>query len=256
MSETLTVDTLGGLEIMPVEETMDYINLLVYGDPGVGKTVLAGSATEIPEMDPVIFVDVEGGTFSIRNRFPTAKVVRVASWHDMQKVYNELFNMNHGFKTVVLDSLTEIQKFSMSNIMKAVVLKDSDRDPDIPAMRDWGKNIEQIKKLVRGFRDLPLNTVFTALAKVDKDARTNIAKTSPYLSGKLSSEVSGMVDIVLYMYRKNVQGDIHRLLLSQATDQQIAKDRSDNLPEVIIDPDMKRIYDYVFGRIKKEEETE
>ncbi len=245
--DVLTVDSIGGLEIVSVTDTDPFINLLVYGDPGVGKTVLAGSAAEVSEMAPVLFIDIEGGTFSLRDRNPDVSVVRVKSWHEMQLVYNELYGMKHGYKTIVLDSLTEMQKFSMAQIMLAVVKKDSDRDPDIPAMRDWGKNIEQIRRMVRGFRDLPIHTVFTALAKIDVDKQTNVGKTAPYLSGKLSSEVAGFLDIVLYMYRKVKGDEVTRYLLAQGTNRQVAKDRSDRLEQVTENPTMQMLYDTIYG---------
>lgn len=251
MAEVLTKGNLGGLQVQPVGDTLANLNMLVYGDPGVGKTVLAGSASVVEEMSPVLFIDVEGGTFSIRDRYPGVSTVRVQSWSDMQKVYNELYAMKHGYKTVVLDSLTEIQKFSMYNIMLQVAKENPDRDPDIPAMRDWGKNIEQIRRMVRGFRDLPMHTVFTALARVEKDTKTGALKTMPYLSGKLSSEVAGFLDIVVFMYRKLVEGQLERVILTTATEGQVAKDRSDKLPAVVLNPTMQDIFDYINGTKEK-----
>ncbi len=243
---TLTEKTLGGLEVTTVSESPEFINMLVYGNPGVGKTVLAGSADAVPELRPVLILDVEGGTFSIRERYPDVDVVRVQTWPDMQKVYDALYKMEHDYQTVVLDSLTEIQKFSMYRIMTQVLKEHPDRDPEVPSIREWGKNIEQIRRLVRAFRDLPMNVVFTALAATDKDGKTGMITTRPSLSGKLAMEVGGFVDLLLYMYIKRVDDDNQRLLLSFGTEGQIAKDRSDNLPPVIIDPDMQTLYDHIF----------
>lgn len=244
----LTPTSLAGLKIAPVRERPKTVNLMVYGDSGVGKTTLAGSADGVPEMRPVLFVDIEGGTLSLTHSYPEVEVVRVGSWKEMQELYYELHEREHGYRTIVLDSLTEIQKFSMNQIMANLIEDYPERDPDIPSMREWGKNIEQIRRFVRAYRDLPVNTIFTALAKTDKDQKTGTWYTKPYLPGKLADEIAGFLDIVTYYYIKNMkQGDEvvrTRYLLTGATENQVAKDRSGRLPLVIEEPTMKQIYDY------------
>lgn len=246
----LTEKTLGKFKISPVTDTPPNINLLVYGDSGIGKTRLAGSASVVDAMKPVLFIDVEGGTFSLRELYPQVDVVRVQTWLDMQGVYDELYKGGHGYKTVVLDSLTEIQKFSMYNIMQDLIRVEKDRDPDIPSVREWGKNIEQMRKMVRAFRDLPINTIFTALAQGDRNPKTGVTVTRPQLSGKLGGEVAAFLDFVLYMYVRSTDEGLKRLLLTTQTDTVIAKDRSAKLPSVIgaedEDVTMQTIYDCIF----------
>src|SRR6266481_6039909 len=166
----------------------------------------------------------------------------------MQTLYNELHGGRHPYKTIIVDSLTETQKFSMYTIMVDVVTKDEDRDPDIPSVREWGKNIEQTRRFVRAFRDLPVNCLFTALVKTDKDKDGRMSK-KPYLSGKLADEVAAFLDIVVYYYVKNVRvGDAieqKRLLLTSATDANIAKDRTGRLPQIIESPTMSDIFSAV-----------
>jgi len=244
--DVLTERTLGGLKVRPVETSVDYINMLVYGDPGVGKTVLAGTASLVPEMAPVLCIDIEGGTLSVAAQKLDVDVVRVKTWTEMQAVYDELYRGTE-YRTIVLDSITEIQKFSMNQIMEAVTKADPGRDPDIPSMREWGKNIEQLRRLTRAFRDLPMNTIVTALAKSDKDPRTGLNKTKPSLSGKLADEVAGFFDEVFYMYVKVVDGNLQRLLLTSKTDTQEAKDRSGRMPTVLEDPNMPVIYTAMFN---------
>lgn len=239
---------LGGLEVMKVHQRINYINLLVYGDSGVGKTVLAGSADEVPDLNPVLFVDIEGGTLSLSNRFPEVDAVRVDTWQKMQEVYDRLRQQPDRYRTVVLDSLTEIQKFAMDNIMSDLLREFPDRDPDVPGLREWGKSTSQMRRFVRAFRDLPCNTIFTALAQSDKDPRTGLTKTKPSLPGKLSNEVAGFLDIVVYYYKKVVDGNVKRLLLTQGTDQQVAKDRSDMLPAIVEDPSMSQLYNLITKR--------
>lgn len=243
----LTPEKLGGLEVVDVVSAVTYINMLVYGEPGVGKSVFAGSASAVEEMSPVLFIDIEGGTLSVAKLFPGCKVVRIKKWGDMQKVYDALYRGNTPYKTVVLDSLTEIQKFSMAQIMEQVVAEDGDRDPEVPSVREWGKNGEQTRRLVRGFRDLPMNVVFTCLADYDRDKQGNVTKTRPSLSGKLKGEVAGFVDIVAYMYKKTVGDNTQRLLLTSGTDKFVAKDRSTCLKPILQEPSMADIFAAVHG---------
>jgi phage nucleotide-binding protein len=243
-----TSSKLGSVDVGAVDEMAPWFNMLIYGEPGVGKTWLAGSAAAVEEMSPVLFIDIEGGTLTLRNPFPQVEVARVKSYEEMAEVYGELRKGDHKYKTVVLDSLTEIQKFSMYRIMQALAESDPDRDPDVPGMREWGKNIEQIRRTVRLFRDLPMNVIFTALANFDKDAKTGLIKTKPSLSGKLANEVAGFVDIVMYYYIKNIDGENQRLLLTAATDTVVAKDRTGRLPEVFEQPTMQTLYNTAFNK--------
>src|SRR6516164_6984442 len=122
----LTPETIAGLRITSPEE-YQWLNMLVYGDPGVGKTRLAGSAVLVPEMCPVLLMDFEGGTLSLAGDMREIDVVRLTSWEKVDRLYGSLYDINP-YKTVVIDSLSELQKFSMSEIMRAVVQKDASRD--------------------------------------------------------------------------------------------------------------------------------
>lgn len=246
--EVLTSKTLGGLKVAPVQARGRYINVLVYGDSGVGKTHLAGSADDVPELRPVLMIDFEGGTESLVRNYPDVQQVRVQTWSEMQKVYDELHrSKGAGFQTVILDSLTEIQKFNMYTIMEQTVQMRPDQDIDVPSMREWGKNLEQMRKFVRGFRDLQMNTIFTALKKEDKNEKTGMVTTLPSLSGKLAGEVAAFLDVVGYYYVKRIgKGEDavdKRLLLCHKTETVVAKDRTGTLPIVVEDPSMKTLYD-------------
>lgn len=248
----LTPGNLAGLKVGKVlEEKVPYLNFLIYGESSVGKTTLSGSADKVPDMRPVLFVDIEGGTFSLQNAGHNVDVVRVKTWKEMQELYDHLYEGTHGYQTIVLDSLTEIQKFNMYNIMEDMVARKPDADPDIPSIREWGKNGEQIRRFVRAFRDLPTHTIFTALQKIEKDDRTGIRWTYPDLSGKLASQVAAFVDFVFYYYVKQVKNDEtgepenRRFILTQKTESQIAKDRSGRLPIVVENPTMKEILDLI-----------
>jgi hypothetical protein len=255
MTEVLTQRTLAGLPVRTVHERSPFLNIMIYGASGTGKTILTGSADAVPEMRPVLFVDIEGGTESLRATYPDVETVRVTTWKEMQAVYNVLHSGKHDYRTVVLDSLTEIQKFNMYNIMTELYAAKGDSgkvDPDVPSMREWGKNLEQIRRFVRAFRDLQMHTLFTALERQDKDERTGLVTIRPSLSGKMAEEVAAFLDIVMYYYVKEVKENeetvTKRLLLTRKSPQHTAKDRSGKLPIVIQDPDMSKLYQLMYGQ--------
>ncbi len=77
--------------------------ILIYGSPGIGKTTLA---SEFP--DPV-FLQLEDGT-------PVEAAVdgwdreTLSSFGDVMDAVTALYTQDHDFKTLVLDSVTEMQK--------------------------------------------------------------------------------------------------------------------------------------------------
>lgn len=240
-------EAIAGLPVSKVSEQQRYFNMLIYGNSGAGKTRLAGSADAVPELRRVLFIDVEGGTLTLRNTpYKEIEVIRIKSWQDMESVYNELYAKPDMFNTVIIDSLTEIQKMSMDRIMRRLVEENEERDADVPGVREWNINIEQTRKYVRKFRDLPMNTIFTALEHSEKNMRTGSIKRKPSLSGKVKDEVAAFLDIVVYLYTKEVGENNVRLLLTGNTEDTVAKDRSNQLPMLIENPTMEAIYSHLY----------
>jgi len=242
----VTITQIGNIPIRKVSESTFKFNFLIYGISGVGKTRLAGSAFDVPELQPLLFLDIEGGGLTLRTTYPEVESVRISSWNDLKKVYEELKLGKTNYRTVVLDSLTELQKLGMDHTMFERHGMD---DLAVPEIKEWNINIEQVRKYVRLFRDLDgINVIFTALERVDVDKRTQMSRKKPSLSGKVADEVAGFLDIVTYLYVEEVEGVNTRILLTGNTPGTVAKDRSNLLPLQIANPTMKEIYEYINGR--------
>lgn len=246
----MTISQIADLPILKVSETKLNFNFLVYGDSGTGKTRLAGSAIEVADLNPILLLDVEGGTLTLRSTYPGIDTIRIDSWAKLQRVYDILKLGQHGYKTIIVDSLTEVQKLGMDHTMDT---RHGDDELAVPEIKEWNINIEQTRKFVRLCRDLEnVNTIFTALVRVDTDKRSGLARKKPMLSGKVADEVAGFLDIVTYLYVEEVNGESIRILLTGTRPGTVAKDRSNALPLQIANPTMSTIYQLINGKVTED----
>lgn len=254
MADTVLRPTqIGNLKIERPSE-IEWLNFLIYGDSGAGKTTLAASASDVEEMSPVLLVDAEAGTLSIRKKYQGVDVIKLTHYGELVAIRDEIRKGTLPYKTVILDSITEMAKIGMDDIMVRAVQqatqKGEYRDPDLPTIGEWGKSTNQVRKLVRAFKLLPIHVIMTALAQVDMK-RPSKPTIKPDLSGKLADELPGQVDEVFYMYTKDNKVDgseevtTNRYILTDQHNNTFAKDRSTHLPKVITEPTMSVIYELI-----------
>jgi hypothetical protein len=232
--------------------------MMVYGGSGVGKTLLTGTAAQVEEMAPMLVIDAEEGSMTLNALHEVADkidVVPMRDWKKMQSIYNDLYTGRHPYKTVTIDSGTEVQQLAMNDVLgnDGKVL-----DTGItPEFRDWYKNTEQIRRMIRAFRDLPLNTIVTALEMDSMDPRTKVQMKRPAFSNKLSQQIPAFFDTVFYMYVKEVTGDTpnRRLCLTDKTDRVVAKCRAQGVPQIMENPTMPVIYDFLVRKTIKGAKT-
>src|SRR4051794_16001202 len=110
MAATTTRERLGA---KPPSEVIMHFNFMVYGEYGVGKTMLLSTAQDHPMTAPVLILDIEAGSTTIRHR-RDVDVVRVKSVKQLEEQYNILEEDAAGgnpyYKTLGIDSTTELQK--------------------------------------------------------------------------------------------------------------------------------------------------
>ena len=220
--------------IEPVAEQVRYLKAMFYGGYGTGKTTLAASAQDVASMKNVLFIDAEGGTMSIRKR-KDIDVIKVTHYNQFARVYEflqrhikardaqdtemlrklEAYYRNIPldsikepkiYNTVVVDSLTEVQKYCMYHLLGVNVENFIlDATPDSPQYSEWNKSAEMIRLLIRKFRNMPMHIIFVCSAAKEQD-ETKRYFYEPALPGKLASEVQGFFDVVGYLYTAPVEG--------------------------------------------------
>ena len=263
-----------------------------YGKPGVGKTRLAASAEEIPEFRDVLLIDAEAGTTSLQNTNPNIPTVTIEDWSQFAKIHNflrthcrykEQYKLGHKefkdklleleveirggdavgkepllIETVILDSITEIQKFAMAFVLDIdLATWELDNPFKLPKFKEWGENTEYVRLLVRHFRNLGVNLILTAHDKSDRDERTGKVDVLPSLPGKLPNEILGFLDVCGYLYvptRKveseasdESDSEFRNVILFQPNGKYIAKDRYECLGSFMVNPTMEKIIKKIKG---------
>mgnify|MGYP003393003949 CR=1 FL=1 len=199
-----------------------FIKMLVHGDPGIGKTTFLATALEIPELCPILFLDMEGNTDSIKSKIKYIEVVMekdvitgfseepvldklncIRIKNDPQKVvdicnyfYDNVLNM--GYKTFMLDSLTAFDYQSIKKILKYSPFKNK-LDPEIPVWEHFRKNLHTISDIITSINDLDINFFCTAHSKYEDKKEMYY----PCLTGELRSRIPGLLKHTGVMIEKN-----------------------------------------------------
>lgn len=217
------------------------LNCLIYGDPGVGKTVLAATAPR------PLFFDVENGFRSVSNHpelAEHARRMRFAGVKSAEALATKVLEGTFGdYDTIVIDTLTALQDKALKEWTLAAFKKnpnDSQREGDkyTPIGKDYQRNQEMMKHIVSLFRDSDKHIIFLCHAKDEKDESTGVISKAPMLSPKLAGKVLADCSLVGYMTRTGKTNDTpeKRFLRVQPTTKIIAKSRIGGLPDIIESP--------------------
>lgn len=231
---------------------MRSFSIVIHGESGVGKSWLGDSAPA-----PRLILDAEGGSRFTPSQpkmvwDPTADppptgegvetvITYVRDFDTMTRVFQWLNSGAHAFRSVVLDSLTEIQKRCLDAIAGV----------NQPTQQDWGALLRQMEALVRQYRDLTLHPVrpIEVIAFLATTSLDEVQERRPNLQGRLRLTLPAFVDAVGYLYTQpGDTGELNRILLTQPYPGFVAKDRTDKLSGSIVNPNIMTMLDSIYGK--------
>lgn len=245
-----------------LEDTPEPINILYYGDGGTGKsTNIATAANE----GKIWICNAESGIkarplkamgVSTENievfPGPGEEITFDSLEKEWLRIREELNNDPGAYAATGWDSITEIYKTLLDSVVaKAVVRADragKERDPFFVDRADYGVMTEQVRSLVRKFRDLPCHFALTALSRREQDDDGAVIY-QPAVTPALQNDLVGWVDIVCVTSVAVVDGVEEYRGLFRPHSKFRGKDRLKALPKWLVDPTFERVQAYVDGEL-------
>ena len=165
------------------------LSVLVYGQPGIGKTTFGVSAP-----DAVLF-DYDGGVQRINGAHQVA-TLQPTSWEDTNEALMEIQNEMPEIKTIVIDTVGK-----MLDYMSAYIIK---TDPKM-AMRDgslslkgYGVRKQMFVNFIKQLALMGKNVVFIAHEREERRGEETFKR--PEIGGSSANDLIKELDLVGYMY--------------------------------------------------------
>lgn len=239
---------------MPYWDVFEYdqtLSVLVHAHSKVGKTWFGGTSPA-----PRLILDAEGGT----KWLPGTRIVwdpyqgpppiwdgswdmcivYVREMRTVEVVYQWLVSGQHTFRSIVVDSITEIQKRAKDSLVGMGDMR----------TQDWGTILTQMEALIRNIRDLTLHPIRPVQAVVlIAFTREQNGRHSPYVQGALAVTMPYFLDVIGYLFPQRLEdGTMVRRMLVQADPQFEAGERvGGRLGAVVDNPNMEQMLRTVYG---------
>jgi hypothetical protein len=225
------------------------LSMLVHGPSGAGKSLL-GVSTPWPRLlldceaahrflplkvsywDPAVPPPAPPETGPDGEPSWDTAVVVVRDWKDVLSALDWLKQGEHPFRSVTVDSISELQYRYVEHAAGRGQMK----------IQDWGAALREVGGFCRDLRDLtehPTNpvsaVVFTSMTKEDGQGVMR-----PYLQGQLRDQIPYLFDVCAWLYvEADANGVETRFLQTRRMNGKEAKERvNGRIPPIIQLPDV------------------
>lgn len=225
--------------IVPLADDNHFINMIVYGEPGVGKSALAGTSS-----NSLILANDKDETTSAAIRGSKAHKWVISDYDDLTKAVEYLQHEGYrDYDWVWIDNATLFQEQGMSDIMADVVAAKPHRNQWVPDKAEYQINQNHLSDLIRRIKNTPMHFGMTAhsMRMEDEDGKVVYKPRFQGGQGALSDKFCGWMNVVAYMTSVKVEGGTRRTLLFEKSGKFYAKDRFGVLGERMHDPSIPRI---------------
>ena len=225
--------------IVPIGSEEAWHRMMVYGQPGVGKTVLAGSGPKT-----LILASDAGETISAAGMGSTADVWVTKTYEDIDEAFEYLRHEGHQtYDWVWVDNITLLQDQAMDLLLEELVKEKPHRSRWVPDQHEYLVNQNRLSTMVRSFKKLPMNVGFTAhmMKSEDDDGKVLYLPMVQGGQGALSQKLCGYMNIVGYLTTVKKDDVTHRQMILEPRAKYLAKGRFPGMAGSILDPTIPKL---------------
>lgn len=247
------------------------LSMLVHAWAKVGKTTLGSTAPA-----PILVLDAEGGWRFIRSfgrggkpavvvhwnpmNEPTPRrtpenpidivIVTVRDWTVLSRVYTMLTQAMHDFQSVIVDSITEIQRRCKQSLVGS---EDMQRE-------NWGRLLVLMDNMIRSYRDLVLiDTIPTRFVLFIAETRVkpNSPRQVPTMQGQIEGSLPYWVDACGYLFVEEALDPtdpemkrtitLRRMLIGTHPMYEAGNRLAGILPDIIDSPNISQMFCQIYG---------
>lgn len=169
-------------------EVKQTITMLVYGQPGVGKSTLGCSAPNC------VLFDYDGGVQRMNGAHKTL-TVQIRSWEDTQAALDEITREYPDVQTIIIDTVGKMLDYMSEYIMRTNSrMRKADGSLTLPG---YGLRKQMFIDFIRKTGVLGKNVVFIAHEKEEKRGEETVKR--PEIGGSSANDLIKELDLVGYM---------------------------------------------------------
>jgi hypothetical protein len=245
-------------------DSTQFVKAGYYGNIGSAKT---SNLAAMARLGKVIYIDSEAGLekkpladlgIPVENIIPFTDI-SYAALDDLQwELREHLHRDPTSIAGVAFDSMTEIvaklvEQTNDDEIGRQIAKKEKrgEDTSDLSIFRidisSWGIVTEQVRRLIRHYRDLPCHMGWAALERRDVDKNTGVVSYGPKVNPGLQGDLTAYVGIVMHTWVDGEDDKEQELFVAHTrpTGNYTAKDRFHATPRRLAVPSFDRVVGYV-----------
>jgi len=230
--DTLGLNTVAASDIQTPERA------LWYGPPGVGKTPILGSGNLVAAFHPMLFIDVDGGSKSLKVVDPSIRVHQVRTFKKLYQAFERLHDAKGGgYNCIVVDGVPTAQAIGVEHLYydNKGGRNYNFVDFETATLTNGGftASTQQMRILTEAFKQLPCHIFFTAWARNIAPMPKRIGESVPPMwvpdfPDKTRNAITGGFESILYL---SVYGNDNVVKLQARSGTTVmARDRGNRLP--------------------------